>query len=197
MGADPFKNQELSATSFVTSVAARAFGPLSESNCCCFFLFAENVFHFILKEKNNMESFHLETYIARLEASYTDAGQILSTANAFLDKFATAEHSAWLEKGTGGEEEEEEGDEAVEEGWTEVKKRKLSMKALMKAPDVTPTDVITDKNPFLTKHTKKDFYQFQVTDRWRKKAERIASRLDQKRDYFGRVRSSRNFEKKT
>ena len=149
-----------------------------------------------------MECFSIDTYIARIEGSYTDAGKILSTANSFLDTFSTEEHAAWLEKGEGGggndDEQDEQDADADDEGWTEVKKRKLSVKALMKPDDaVNPNSPKPDKNPFLTKHTKKDFYQFQVTDRWRKKAERIAARLEVKRDYFGRVRSSRNFEKKT
>lgn len=147
-----------------------------------------------------MDSFDLDRYLQQLDSTYVTTGTLLHTANVFLSQFSADEQKEWMRKTEGKEEEEEEEDdekEADDEGWKEVKRRKVNPRSLMAAAPMASKEKAHKKDPLLEKHSKKDFYAFQVTDRWRKKAERIASRMGQQRDYFGRLRQVRNFQKKT
>ena len=142
-------------------------------------------------------SFSMAKYLSSISAEYKSMNAIDAEAKKVLDSI-TQEAAIAV-----AEDESKNPDDADDDGWQTVqrkKKPKAGQKAIVqkmgkskKATSSEPVKPIPSRR-FATavfgnvqrKHKKNDFYSFQLTDRWRSKAERIASKLNMTKDVFGR-----------
>ncbi|KNH04780.1 GTP-binding protein [Perkinsela sp. CCAP 1560/4] len=136
------------------------------------------------------EPFRIADYIERIRKGYKSTRDIDQEAKKQLDSIVQEAQDSLLQ----AERMESEG---KEDGWQIVKRNRkgsninkaFSLKMRQRAPKENPLPSSRfSKEVFgmKKKDQKKDFYSFQLTDRWREKADRIASKLNAKKDIFGR-----------
>ena len=138
--------------------------------------------------------FSMDSYVKSIKAGYKNLKVIEKESKEGLEEMSHTAEQALVAAA--------QDQDADEDGWETVrraKKPKTGARAVVqkmgerkrsapKGLEAPPTrnDARAVFGNVDKKHKKKDFYSFQLTDRWRSKADRIASKLNMKKDVFGR-----------